>query len=133
MTKRYTDHLKAILDDLVSKGYLAYEIPKKTTPEYQKHGYNIVVGKLSFEISNLLDPQGITPTLVATDVSRLAVVDEKGLRRLTTREGLRLFGFPESYKLSEIVSSTESFDLLGNSVSVNVIKLVSERLIHATY
>ncbi|HVC35840.1 MAG TPA: DNA (cytosine-5-)-methyltransferase [Candidatus Dormibacteraeota bacterium] len=134
MTSReYTRHLKSILDDLVKKGYLAYEIPKKTTPEYQRKGYNIVVGKLSFEISNLLDPQGITPTLVATDVTRMAVVDKNGLRRLTTREGLRLFGFPENYKLKNIVSYNEAFDLLGNSVSVNVIELVSERLIKTIY
>ncbi len=132
-SKEYTKHLKSILDDLVNKGYLAYEIPKKTTPEYQLKGYNIIVGKLSFEISNLLDPEGITPTLVATDVTRLAVVDKKGLRRLTTREGLRLFGFPEEYQLKEIVKYNEAFDLLGNSVSVNAIQIVSERIIKSSF
>jgi len=130
--KEYTKHLKRLLDDLVDKGYLKFELPKKTTPEYQLKGYNIVVGKLSFEISNILDPDGITPTLVATDVTRMAVADEKGLRRLTTREGLRLFGFPESYNINNI-SYTKTFDLLGNSVSVNAIELVSDRIIKAAF
>lgn len=126
-------YLKDLLDDLVEKGYLTYEMPKKATPEYQKKGYNIVAGKLSFEISNILDPLGHAPTLVATDVTRLAVADESGLRRLTIREGLRLFGFPENYDLDGITSYTKAFDLLGNSVSVNVIKAVSDRFIAAAF
>lgn len=132
-SEEYTVHLKNLLDDLVSKRYLAYELPKKTTPEYQKKGYNIVVGKLSFEVSNILDPDGHTPTLVATDVTRLAVADEKGVRRLTIREGLRLFGFPEEYDMDGIMSYTKAFDLLGNSVSVNAIKIVSDRIIAAAF
>jgi len=127
----YREHLRELLDDLVFKGYLTYELPKKTTPEYQEKGYNIVVGKLSFEISNILDPEGITPTLVATDVTRLAVADQKGLRRLTVKEGLRLFGFPDEYDIPEGISYNKAFDLLGNSVSVNVIKIVCDRLIKA--
>jgi DNA (cytosine-5)-methyltransferase 1 len=128
----YREHLRGILDDLVKKGYLKFELPKKTTPEYQLKGYNIVVGKLSFEISNILDPAGITPTLVATDVTRMAVADTKGLRRLTVREGLRLFGFPEDYQIEDL-SYTKTFDLLGNSVSVNAIQVVSERIIKAAF
>ena len=61
-------------------------------------GYNIVAGKLSFEINKILDPQSIAPTLVAMDMQKLFVVDGNGLRKLTLREGLRLFGYPESYK-----------------------------------
>ncbi len=130
-------NLQELLDDLVKKGYLEFEHPKdlvkvdavqKRQPRTDlEKGYNIVVGKLSFEINKILDPNGICPTLVATDMSRIAVLDTKGLRRLTTREGLRLNGFPDSYQMT--VPENVSCDLLGNSVAVPVVKAIAERLI----
>ncbi len=136
-----SDHLEQMLDDLVKKGYLKFEHPKKLVTEITEvgvkttrvqdptlpKGYNIVSGKLSFEINKVLDPNGITPTLVATDMARFVVPDDKGLRRLTLREGLRLFGYPEDFVLP--VPVNEGFDLLGNTVAVNVIKAIGERLI----
>jgi len=130
------DKLKELLDDLVEKGYLRFEHPKKLVREKTENGekkfrvydetkpkgYNIVTGKLSFEINKILDPNDIAPTLVATDVSRLAVPDNGGLRRLTIREGLRLFGYPEWYEIP--VKETEAFDLLGNTVAVPVVEHV---------
>ena len=134
------ENLKSFLDDLVNKGYLRFEHPKKLVQEktengvkkfrtYDKtkpKGYNIVTGKLSFEINKILDPNDIAPTLVATDVSRLAVPDNGGLRRLTIREGLRLFGYPEWYQIP--VKETEAFDLLGNTVAVPVVEHVATKL-----
>lgn len=134
------DNLKAMLDDLVNKGYLRLEHPKKLVSENTENGekkyrvydetkpkgYNIVTGKLSFEINKILDPNDIAPTLVATDVSRLAVPDNGGLRRLTIREGLRLFGYPEWYEIP--VKETEAFDLLGNTVAVPVVEHVASQL-----
>lgn len=134
------ENLKGLLGDLVDKGYLRFEHPKKLVREKTENGekkyrvydetkpkgYNIVTGKLSFEINKILDPNDIAPTLVATDVSRLAVPDNGGLRRLTTREGLRLFGYPEWYEIP--VKETEAFDLLGNTVAVPVVKHVAKEL-----
>jgi DNA (cytosine-5)-methyltransferase 1 len=134
------DNLKVLLDDLVKKGYLRFEHPKKlvreetengvrkyrTYDETKPKGYNIVTGKLSFEINKILDPNDIAPTLVATDVSRLAVPDNGGLRKLTIREGLRLFGYPEWYEIP--VKETEAFDLLGNTVAVPVVEHVAKQL-----
>ena len=133
-------NLKNLLDDLVNKGYLRFEHPKKLVREntvngerkYRDYdltkpkGYNIVTGKLSFEINKILDPNDIAPTLVATDVSRLAVPDNGGLRKLTIREGLRLFGYPEWYEIP--VKETEAFDLLGNTVAVPVVEHVASQL-----
>ncbi len=134
--------LKVLLDDLVKKGYLKYEHPKKLVREITENGgikkyrvfdeslpkgYNIVTGKLSFEINKILDPNDIAPTLVATDVSRIAVVDGKGLRKLSVREGLRLFGYPEWYQIP--VKEKEAFDLLGNTVAVPVMQAVTERIV----
>ncbi|MBX2960776.1 MAG: DNA (cytosine-5-)-methyltransferase [Flavobacteriales bacterium] len=132
--------LKSMLDDLVKKGYLKFEHPKKLVKEQTENGvktyrdydttkpkgYNIVTGKLSFEINKILDPNDIAPTLVATDVSRLAVPDGNGLRRLTIREGLRLFGYPEWYEIP--TKEYDAFDLLGNTVAVPVVEFVTSRI-----
>lgn len=134
------EDLKSLLDDLAKKGYLKLEHPKKlvktqtanglaTSREYDEtkpKGYNIVTGKLSFEINKVLDPKDIAPTLVATDVSRLAVPDGNGLRRLTIREGLRLFGYPEWYEIP--TKEYDAFDLLGNTVAVPVVEFVANKL-----
>lgn len=138
--KKPEEELKDILDDLVEKGYLKFEHPKKLVKERSGNGtrtygepyttkpkgYNIVTGKLSFEINKILDPNDIAPTLVATDVSRLAVPDNGGLRRLTIREGLRLFGFPEWYEIP--AKEYDAFDLLGNTVAIPVVEFVVSRV-----
>jgi DNA (cytosine-5)-methyltransferase 1 len=134
------DELFLMLEDLTNKGYLKFEFPKKLIKEETENGiktyrvydetkpkgYNIVTGKLSFEINKILDPNDIAPTLVATDVSRLAVPDGEGLRRLTIREGLRLFGYPEWYEIP--TKEYDAFDLLGNTVAVPVVEFVANKL-----
>ncbi len=137
-------NLQNMLDDLTLKGYLKYEHPKRkitvtnlfgtqTTQRQQDtslpKGYNIVAGKLSFEINKILGPTEIAPTLVAMDMQKIYVSDNGGLRRLTLREGLRLFGYPETMKLN--VSEKDGFDLLGNTVVVPVIKAVANKLLNA--
>ncbi len=134
--------LKKHLDDLVSKGYLKFEHPKDMVMETDiygneissrkentkiEKGYNIVTGKLSYEINKILDPNGLAPTLVATDVERLVVPDGDGIRKLTLREGLRLFGFPEDFKMD--IPVKDGFDLLGNTITVKVVEAVADRLI----
>jgi DNA (cytosine-5)-methyltransferase 1 len=132
--------LHLMLEDLTAKGYLKFEYPKKLVKEVRENsvktfrtydetkpkGYNIVTGKLSFEINKILDPNDIAPTLVATDVSRLAIPDNGGLRKLTIREGLRLFGYPEWYEIP--TKETEAFDLLGNTVAVPVVEFIADKL-----
>ena len=133
--------VQALLDDLVEKGYIKFEHPKKLVTEITENGtitsrvydetkpkgYNIVTGKLSFEINKILNPNEIAPTLVATDMVKIVVPDGKGLRRLTIREGLRIFGYPENYEIP--VKESLAFDLLGNTVVVPVIKAISERIL----
>ena len=135
--------LENMLNDLVDKGYLVYEHPKKVVIRQSATGtvrsrerdanlplgYNIVAGKLSFEVSEILDPKGFAPTLVAMDMHRIHVVDGDGLRQLTMTEGKRLFGYPDSYKLD--VPIKEGYDLLGNTVVVPVIKAVATKLLNS--
>ncbi len=138
--------LELLLDDLVSKGYLVKEHPKKKMSketeagiiEYREQdkskpiGYNIVSGKLSFEFTKILDDNDISPTLVAMDALKLGVVDGQGIRHLSIREGLRLFGYPDTYTLEMFNNKkdiSKAFDLLGNTVIVPVIKHVAKHLI----
>lgn len=145
-----SDQLDEILSNLTTMGYLVYEYPKKKVvithsdgrtstervpDETKEKGYNIVTGKLSFEFSQILDPYTTTPTMVAMDMERVGVVDGKGIRRLTLKEGLALFGYPKDYSL-EIHEDDKkkrrmAFDLLGNTVCVPVIQAVAERLVES--
>lgn len=125
--------LEKMLNDLVSKKYLRYEHPKKKVGNKREYdttlpkGYNIVAGKMSFEISKIMGKTDIAPTLVAMDMQHLYVIDGEGVRTLSLREGLRLFGYPDDYKLD--VEKSLGYDLLGNTVVVPVIAEVAERVL----
>jgi DNA (cytosine-5)-methyltransferase 1 len=137
--------LKPLLEDLVKKGYVTFENPKdiviikegrvsktvRLPREDLPKGYNIVAGKLSFEVSKILDPESFAPTLVATDVGRVAVVDGKSLRRLTMVEQLRLFGFPDNFKIP--VKESLAHDVFGNTVPVAVVTAISRRVLSKVF
>ena len=61
------------------------------------------------------------------DMQHLYVTDGSGVRKLSLREGLRLFGYPDDYKLN--VERNLGYDLLGNTVVVPVIAEVSSRVL----
>ncbi len=135
------NELKTLLDDLVQKKYLRFEYPKdivtlpdgKEVRQYdpsKEKGYNIVTGKLSFEFNKILGKNSIAPTIVATEADRIGVIDNGKIRRMSERECLRLFGFPEWYKSN--IPHKDLYDLIGNTVVVPVIKEVSLKLIKPT-
>lgn len=145
-------NLHKMLEKLTKQHYLVYEHPKKKIWNTDIHGnrwsvripdttkpkgYNIVTGKLSFEISSFLDPEKPVNTLVAMDMSTVGVVDGEGIRHLSLREGLRLFGYPESYSLDSFYNEKDgvklAYDLIGNSVCVPVIKAIAMRLMDNIY
>ncbi len=129
----HSENLQEMLSDLVRKGYLKREFPKKKVGNVRVQdetlplGYNIVAGKMSFPVNKVLDPNGICPTLVAMDMQGLYVGDGTGIRQLSLREGLRLCGYPDDYKFE--VTQEEGYDLLGNTVVVPVIKAVAARVL----
>lgn len=131
------DNLHEMLEDLASKGYVRKEYPKKKVGTSRipdstlPLGYNIVAGKMSFEVTKILDPAGIAPTLVAMDMLHLYVPDTGGIRPLSLREGLRLFGYPDDFKFD--VTIEEGRDLLGNTVVVPVIRSVASRLLDCLF
>jgi DNA (cytosine-5)-methyltransferase 1 len=121
-------NLQEMLDNLVNKKYLKMEKPKQLVSgkrvydDNGKIGYNICKGKLSFPITNILDPNSTAPTLTATDSNKLAVIiDKKYLRKLNDNELKLLCGFPLSY---QIPSDVDRYDLFGNMVVPNVVEAV---------
>ena len=133
--RTFFDHtnLQEMLEDLVQKKYLKYEYPKKKVGNHREpdstlpKGYNIVAGKMSFEISKIMGKNDVAPTLVAMDMQHLYVTDGNGVRTLSLREGLRLFGYPDDYKLN--IEKGLGYDLLGNTVVVPVIAEVAGRVL----
>jgi DNA (cytosine-5)-methyltransferase 1 len=119
-------NLKQMLDNLVEKNYLRLEKPKnlisgkRVYDETGELGYNICKGKLSFPITNILDPTATSPTLTATDSNKLAVIiDNTFIRKLNDNELKLLCGFPLSFKLPVDV---DKYDLFGNMVIPNVVE-----------
>jgi len=130
--------LEQDLEDLTTKGYLKFEHPKKKIMENgvskrvyktdSPKGYNIVAGKLSFPFTHILNPNDLSPTLVATEAGKIAVSARFGVRPITIKEGLAFSGFPLEYDL-RMLGYNEAYDLIGNTVMPPVIKLVSARLL----
>ena len=130
--------LQEMLDDLTKKGYLRYEYPKNIFIENEtkvrkydiskEKGYNIVAGKLSFPLSTILSKNDISPTIVATEIGKIAVATQNGIRNFTIKEGLGLFGYPKNYTIKDI-SYEKAFDLLGNTVIPPVIKEIAKKLL----
>ena len=111
------------IEYLLSCNYLK-EVKIDTYPNIL---YDINGGRLSYEFTKILDPNKPSLTLVATDVHKTGVIDGKGIRKLTLREGLRLDGYPDDYKLD--IDYNKGMDLLGNTVVVPVIKKICERML----
>ena len=119
-------NLKEMLDNLSTKKYLKLEKPKnlvqgkRVNDENGKIGYNICKGKLSFPITNILDPDSTSPTLTATDSIKLAVIiDDQFLRKLNDIELKLLCGFPLSY---QIPAEVDKYNLFGNMVIPHVVE-----------
>lgn len=136
------ENLEETLNSLVKKGYLNLRPTRKTVEVIGEDGvvskkrveddkrpwvYVFTTGQLSFPFTKFINPEEFTPTLTATDMNRLGVVDEGGLRKLTKTEGLRLFGFPDDYSFVDLPEN-KCYDLLGNTVVVPVVEKISERL-----
>lgn len=115
------DDFDEVSASLVKKGYLSCYNNK----------FNPVSGNMSFEVFKVLDPEGISITLTASDCNRLGIVDRNTLRRLTPRECARLQGYPDNYQL--IDDDNAVYKQMGNGVSVPVVKSVLKDFIENNY
>ena len=91
-----------------------------------------VIGKLDIKGNDILKrvyaTDGVAPTIHTAQGGNQEpkILQEPHIRRLTPRECLRLQGFPESFKI--VVSDTQAYKQAGNAMSVNVVKMIFERI-----
>lgn len=75
---------------------------------------------------------GISPTLTAVcgGTHHIKIFDEKyqRVRKLTPKEYGRLQGFPVDDNFEIVVSDSQAYKQFGNSVTVNVVKDIAERI-----
>lgn len=140
-----TDQTKCIADILeeapispkyyLSSVYLETLRRHKARHEAKGHGFGyeirpldgiagaIVCGGMGRERNLIVDerPHSMVP------VTRIqGGVNQENVRKLTPREWARLQGFPDSYKLE--LSDTHLYKQFGNSVTVNVIAAIAEKI-----
>ena len=58
-------------------------------------------------------------------------INKEDVRKMTPREWARLQGFPDTYKLE--LSDTHLYKQFGNSVTVNVIEAIAEKIKEVLY
>ncbi len=91
-----------------------------------------VVGKLGIKGNDILKrvyaTDGVAPTMHTSQGGNQEpkILQEPRIRKLTPRECLRLQGFPESFKI--VVSDTQTYKQAGNTMSVNVVKMILEQI-----
>lgn len=124
--------LVPLLDSLTEKGYLMRKRPYCDDSLEEREdlplGWKIITSRIHFPIHRILGPDDVCITLTATDAGHIGIIDGDGIRKLSIRECLRLFGFPESYDLS-CVTETQAYDLVGNSICVPVVAAVMKNML----
>lgn len=73
---------------------------------------------------NLIIDKRLTNFVPVTHIK--GEVNREGIRKMTPREWARLQGFPDSFKLT--LADTHLYKQFGNSVTVNVIEAIAERI-----
>ena len=91
-----------------------------------------VIGKLDIKGNDILKrvyaADGVAPTIHTAQGGNQEpkILQKPRIRKLTPRECLRLQGFPENFKI--VVSDTQAYKQAGNAMSVNVVKMIFERI-----
>ena len=83
----------------------------------------IVCGGMGRERNLIIDDR---PHSMIPETRIKGGINEENVRKMTPREWARLQGFPDSYRL--VLSDTHLYKQFGNSVSVNVIEAIAEKV-----
>ncbi|MBQ7178341.1 MAG: DNA cytosine methyltransferase [Victivallales bacterium] len=84
----------------------------------------IVCGGMGRERNLVIDK---TNRVLVPETHIKGTINTEGIRKMTPREWARLQGFPEEFRL--VLSDVHLYKQLGNSVSVPVIKAISQRIV----
>lgn len=83
----------------------------------------IVCGGMGRERNLIIDHR---PHSMVPETHIKGTINTEDIRKMTPREWARLQGFPDTYSLN--LSDTHLYKQLGNSVSVNVIQAIAEKI-----
>lgn len=75
----------------------------------------------------IYEPDGLSPTLPSSQADDIKI-NQARILRLTPIECERLQSFPDNWTLG--TSDTQRCKMMGNAVTVNVIKAISEKLLN---
>ena len=101
------------------------------------HCHQAVIGDYRNDEGYRERKDGDSPTLTAgnraNSTGSVTVPIVNKIRRLTPIECERLQGFPDNWTLAEDNSDTQRYKMIGNAVTVDVVKAVGERIIKTLY
>lgn len=135
-TQHLTKKLKDVLEDSVDDKYFLSEKAingvintnnKRVNQNYSKHKNTIEKGDFMDSYNQTIHKE-VTPTITSriTGSNNYHIFEEKQIRRLTPRECFRLMDFPDTFKWS--VSDTQAYKQAGNSIVVNVLAEIINKL-----
>lgn len=105
-------------NNMIFTGYLNKNRRKKGVREDAVH-----LSRNHKQINRIYSIDGVHPTLMATEKSgRYYILDDIGVRKLHIRELYRLQGFPEDFKVHEVLA--HSYQQIGNSIPLNVVQAI---------
>lgn len=119
---RYTllseDKVKISPNGMIFSGYLNKAFRKNGVK-----GRDINTSAVHKQCNRIYSDKGVHQCLCASELSgRYFILTDAGVRKLSLLECFRLQGFPDGFK--KVVSNTQLYKQIGNSVSVPVIKAV---------
>ncbi len=110
---------------LIFVGYRNKNLRKKGARPNTEH-----LSRVHKQPNRIYSIEGVAPTISASESSgRYFILDDRGVRKLSSRELFRIMGFPEKYQFCGTESSIRS--AIGNSVPVPLIAEVVNRISQA--
>jgi len=122
--------VKNLLDDVVDdsyyyeKGHKHYDLISKYVTDPDK----VYQWRWSYVREN---KKNVCPTLLASYMQPTLIKQGSRIRGITPQEGLRLQGFPESFRFPEEFKDRDKWHQIGNSVSVPVIAKIAQQMMYA--
>ena len=122
--------VKDLLDDVVDdsyyyeKGHKHYDLISKYVTDPDK----VYQWRWSYVREN---KKNVCPTLLASYMQPTLIKQGSRIRGITPQEGLRLQGFPDSFKFPEEFKDRDKWHQIGNSVSVPVISKIAQQMMYA--
>ena len=123
---KLTTRVKDLLDDEVDEKYY-YRPGHKHFRVIQRHVTDmdkVYQWRWSYVREN---KKNVCPTILASNMQPTLVRTRHGIRTITPREGFRLQGFPDTFKLPDL-SDRKLFHQIGNSVTVPVINAIARNI-----